>query len=50
MYLVGHSSSIELSVNACQILSLANRCADVPKIIYMVASQGVKFIYNDAKM
>ena len=35
----------EPSVNACQIFTLANRCTGVPKIVYMVTSQGVKFIY-----
>ena len=33
------------SVNTCQIFTVANRCTGVPKIVYMVTSQGVKFIY-----
>ena len=33
------------SVNACWTFCPANRCTGVPKIVYMVTSQGVTFIY-----
>ena len=34
------------SVNACWTLCPANRCTGVLNIVYMVTSQGVKFIYG----
>ena len=33
------------SVNACQTFSLTYRCTGVPKIVYMVTSQGVRVMY-----
>ena len=45
MSLAGHLSSTGPSVNACWTFCPANRCTGVPKIVYMVTSQCVKFIY-----
>ena len=45
VYLVVHPPSIGPSVNACQTFSLTYRCTGVPKIDYMVTSQGVRVIY-----
>ena len=48
-----HSHSVNgASVNVCQTFSLTYRCTGVPKIVYMVTSQGVRVIYIilDVKM